>query len=388
MRVGTPPLVFPVVSSRRRRIAAAALVLGASFTAGGLALANPDDPKGSLSCVGPLDSAGIDRVLADAGSPLAGQGATFVNAAASVGLDPRALVAIAGHETVFMSYGPAARINNPFGIGPGRVYADPAESIAAAATLLSKHYVGEGRTTLATISAKYAPVGVANDPTNLNANWVGGVGTLYARLGGNPDAAITLNAQPASCDGSAATPPAVTGAPAPESPASDEEPASDPIVWDGTAPAIASPGMEHGADPFTGEAATVDGFVFPLSGAGTVRIQDDFARPGPAGCYGRDIRCTVTLTAARGHAVMAVASGRLAAATTDEQRAGVAFWLTTRSGDRFGYGPLRTYENGIMEGATVNAGQRIGTAAGPLVFGWERSGHRINAAPLLTATLG
>ncbi len=376
----------------RRRIVAAALALGASFTAGGLALANPDDPKGSLSCVGPLDAAGIDRVLSDAGSPLAGQGTTFVNAAASVGLDPRALVAIAGHETIFMVYGPAARINNPFGIGPGRVYPNPAASIRAAATLLAKNYVGEGRTTLATISAKYAPVGVANDPTNLNANWVGGVGTLYARLGGDPDAPITLNAQPTSCDASTGVTPAITGAPGspgatPTATPPAEESASDLRVWDGTVPTIASPAMEHGADPFTGEAATVDGFVFPVSGTTTARVRDDFAKPGPTGCYERAIRCAVTVTAARGDAVVAVANGRLATATADEQAAGVAFWLTMRSGDRFGYGQLHTYEGGIMEGATVNAGQPIGTAAGPLVVAWERSGHRINPAPLLRATL-
>ncbi len=380
----------------RNRLIAGALALGVSLTAGGLALANPDDPKGSLSCVGPLDAAGIDRVLTDAGSPLAGQGSTFVNAGASVGLDPRALVAISGHETIFMTYGPAARINNPFGIGPGRVYPDPGASITAAAKLLSTSYVGEGRTTLAAISSKYAPVGASNDPSNLNTNWVGGVGTLYARLGGDPDKPITLNAQPATCGGSAATPSPVTDAAAEQdgsaespqgTPAAAEEPGSDLRVWDGTVPEIASPSMEHGADPFTGEAATVDGFVFPVAGSTKARVRDDFAKPGTVGCYERMIRCTVTVTAARGDAVVAVASGGLTAATQDEHKAGIGFWLTTRSGDRFGYGLLDTYADGITEGASVTAGQPIGTAAGPVVIAWERAGHRINAAPLLRTTL-
>ena len=72
-----------------------------------------------LACVAPADAAAIDGVLADAGSPLAGEGATFVREGRRVGVDPRALVAIAAHETMLATYGPSQGIRNPFGLGPG-----------------------------------------------------------------------------------------------------------------------------------------------------------------------------------------------------------------------------------------------------------------------------
>ncbi len=375
----------------RTRIIIAAVALGTSLTAGGLALAGSEDPKGSLSCVAPLDATGIDRVLQDAGSPLAGEGSTFVTAAASVGLDPRALVAIAGHETILMTYGPAARINNPFGIGPGRRFASPADAIRSAATLISTGYVGQGLTTLSAISGKYAPVGVSNDPGNLNANWAGGVGTLYGRLGGDPGAAITLNAQPSSCDDTAASPAVGTSSPAATSgtsttPSDTTAPALK--TWDGTVPTIASDTTDAGADPLTGQAATVDGFVFPLLvGTTPPTVDDDYSSPGTGACSDRAIRCAVTVVARRGDGVVASVSGQLASATADEQSAGVAFWITTRSGDRFGYGPLLTYEPGIADGASVTAGQPLGTTTPRLTFAWERSGSRIDPAPLLSATL-
>lgn len=347
-------------------------------------MATPDDPKGSLHCVAPLDAAGIDRVLTEAGSPLAGEGSTFVEAAASVGLDPRALVAIAGHETVLMTYGPAAAINNPFGIGPGHRYPTAAASIQAAAKLLSTGYLAEGRTTLATISSKYAPVGAANDPSNLNANWVGGVGTLYRRLGGNPDQPITLNTQPTSCDGTTTAPQTPVTDPAVPTPNTSPAPSGDvapapappagptPQIWDGTPPTIGADGA--GTDPLTGGPATVEGFAFPLAAT----------TPAPT-VTATATAATVTGTA--GSPVLASITGQLTTATAEEQAEGIAFWVTTRSGERFGYGMLATYESGIMDGALVTAGQPLGTSTGSLVVAWERAGSRVAPTPFLTTVL-
>src|SRR5680860_52241 len=58
-----------------------------------------------MACLAPGDGAGIDAMLERAGSPLAGDGATFVTAASRAGIDPRALVAIAAHETMLETYG-------------------------------------------------------------------------------------------------------------------------------------------------------------------------------------------------------------------------------------------------------------------------------------------
>lgn len=366
------------MATHLRPVVAVALLSGLAATVGVGAEANPD-PKGSLSCVQPLDAAGLDRVLAQAGSPLAGQGATFVNSAAAWGLDPRALVAIAAHETVLLTYPPAQAIHNPFGIGPHRPFATDAEAIAFAAELLASRYVGEGRRTLSEIGGKWAPVGAANDPTNLNVNWTAGVGASYARLGGNPDAPITLDSQPASpCPAT----PAALAAPAPTG-----SPAPGIVAWTGTLPEVTEPLMERGADPATGLAATLPGFVFPLVPTGApLRYRDDFAEPGAAPCYGRAARCAITLEADPNTPVAAAIAGTLAAASTAEQEQGLAFWIVSASGDRVGYSGLASYAPGIADGVAVAAGQGLGASTRNTALTWERTGHRINPHALLTAT--
>ncbi len=341
------------------------------------------DPKGALSCVHPLDAAGIDRVLTAAGSPLAGQGTTFVNAAASAGLDPRALVAIAGHETILQTYGPANAIHNAFGIGPGRAFATDADAISFAANLLAKNYVGDGRRTLDEISGKWAPLGVANDPTNLNANWVSGVGTLYGRLGGNPDAPITLDNQPAT---DCAAPPAPTPTPAtPSAPAGS--PAAGVVAWNGTPPVVTEALMERGADPAGGGPASVAGFVFPYVPAGTpIRYTDDFSDAGATPCFGRNLRCAITLDGGPNTRVVAAIAGQLQPASPAEQATGIAFWIFGTGGDRIGYSGLASYQPNIAAGAVVTAGQEIGMSTRVTQVTWERAGQRINPFALLSAT--
>jgi hypothetical protein len=137
----------------------------------------------------------LDAYLATKGSPLAGLGAAFVAEASAVGLDPRLLVAIAGSETGFGTYGPSQVINNPFGMGPGIEYPSWSDAIRAAArNLAGDYYLGAGNVTIAQISRVWAPVGAANDPTNLNVNWTSVVSRLYAELGGDPNASVFAGA--------------------------------------------------------------------------------------------------------------------------------------------------------------------------------------------------
>jgi hypothetical protein len=151
-----------------------------------------------LHCVAPLDAVGIDRQLAAVGSPLTGNGATFVEASTAVGLDPRFLVAVSGHETIFETYGPARTIRNPFGLGPGWIFATEAEAIRQAARSLKDGYLDEGRISISQIAPKWAPLGAANDPAGLNRSWTAGVGAYYGALGGDPDLPVLLGQQLAS----------------------------------------------------------------------------------------------------------------------------------------------------------------------------------------------
>ena len=140
---------------------------------------------------GGVDAAALDAYLAAKGSPLAGAGAAFVASAGQVGLDPRMLVAISGAETSFGTYGPSQLIHNPFGMGPGRVYASWEEAIAAAASnLAGPLYLGAGQVTIGQISGTWAPLGAVNDPGNVNSNWTRNVSRYYAEMGGDPASSV------------------------------------------------------------------------------------------------------------------------------------------------------------------------------------------------------
>jgi hypothetical protein len=368
------------------RTSALAAVVGATVAVGAVASAAGEattaDPKQSLACVAPLDAPGLDAVLARAASPLAGEGAVFVRESAAWGLDPRALVAIATHETILATYGPSQPIRNPFGIGPGRSFPTYADAISFAAELLSRHYVGEGRRTLADISGQWAPIGAANDPQNLNANWTTGVGISYSRLGGDPDAPITLDRQGGTDCAAAVAPPSPVGAPG--------QPATGVVAWTGAPPRVDGPLMELGADPATGAPATIDGFVFPMvPGGSPIAYRDGFTDPVGAGggCFGRPMRCAIEIQADPGTVVVSAAAGVLSAATPQEFTSGIAFWLTTPSGDRVGYGGLASYAPGIADRVPVAAGQALGATTGATALAWERDGVRVNPFPLLAATL-
>ena len=148
----------------------------------------------------PTDATALDAILSAAGSPLAGEGATFVSAGVQAGIDPRFLVAIAAQETMLETYPPAQAIHNPFGLGPGLSFASEAASITTAAQTLASDYLGQGLTTVPEIAAKWAPAGASNDPTWLNLAWPSDVSRYYQTLGGNPGVPVTLSDQVTDCN--------------------------------------------------------------------------------------------------------------------------------------------------------------------------------------------
>jgi hypothetical protein len=116
---------------------------------------------------------------------LKGIGEVFVKAGQSYNIDPSLLAAIAQHETGNGKSRAAIEKNNIAGMmGPSglKSYQTVEESIMDMARNLSKNYVGKGLTSISSIGAKYAPIGVANDPTGLNNYWVSGVTKNFDRL--------------------------------------------------------------------------------------------------------------------------------------------------------------------------------------------------------------
>ena len=267
----------------------------------------------SMACIAPGDAGGIDAMLQRAGSPLAGEGATFVREGTATGIDPRALVAIAAHETILETYGPAQAIRNPFGLGPNWSFASEADAIARAASTLATMYIPEGRTAIPQIGAKWAPIGASNDPAGLNDNWTAGVGAYYAAMGGDPARPILLQAQDAApaCSGGGSAPAATD--PLATTPSPAPAPAGPPVVvaWGGAAPAVAGPAAAQGSDPATGAPAVLDGFVFPLALApsATASYRDAFAEPGTVDCAGARLQCALTIQSAPGDAAVAMVAG-------------------------------------------------------------------------------
>lgn len=126
------------------------------------------------------------------GSPLVGMGDVFVREGRANGIDPRALVAIARAESSLGSDAGARARNNAFGWGPTMSFGSWEQNIATVARGLRTGYLDQGLTSLAEIQRKYAPVGTANDPANLNSNWLRNTTLLYGELGGDPNGSVAL----------------------------------------------------------------------------------------------------------------------------------------------------------------------------------------------------
>jgi len=132
------------------------------------------------------------------GSPLTGLGDAMVAGASGSGLDPRLLAAIALQETSLGTAGDGPAVHNPFGLGPGLAFPSWDAAIGLAVrTLVAMH--AAGAQTIAGIAVHWAPLGATNDPTGLNANWVGGVSAAYAALGGNPGGPVFGRAAQRAC---------------------------------------------------------------------------------------------------------------------------------------------------------------------------------------------
>ncbi|MCZ4495905.1 MAG: conjugal transfer protein [Thermoleophilia bacterium] len=132
-------------------------------------------------------AADLDAYLIGKGSPMAGQGGAFLASGGRWQLDPRLLVAIAGAESNFGAITCAPFNAWGWGCPNGPYDFDSwADGIDTVAEGLRTNYLSEGRTTVALINLKYAPVGAENDPTGLNNHWTTNVSRFLTELGGDP----------------------------------------------------------------------------------------------------------------------------------------------------------------------------------------------------------
>ena len=135
----------------------------------------------------PVSAATVDAYLRTKGSPMAGQGAAFVEAGVEFELDPRLLVAIAGAESYFGIT--TCADYNAWGWGcPTRPQAfdDWRHAILTVAKGLREGYLDDGLESVGEIHLRYAPPNAANDPTGLNFAWPDNVARFLVEQGGDP----------------------------------------------------------------------------------------------------------------------------------------------------------------------------------------------------------
>lgn len=116
---------------------------------------------------------------------LENSGPLFQEAGQTYGVNPALLAAISMHETgngnsraVQVKHNPAGMMGKD-GL---KTYASLKDGIYDMARNLRRNYIDEGKTSIADIGAKYAPIGAENDPGNLNSYWVKGVQYYYDQL--------------------------------------------------------------------------------------------------------------------------------------------------------------------------------------------------------------
>ncbi len=116
---------------------------------------------------------------------LGGTAMHFINAGKKYDIHPGLLSAIAIHET---GNGSSKAVNEKLNVagmmGKGglKSYESIEDSIFDMARNLRQNYLDQGKDTVAKIGAKYAPIGVSNDPTGLNNHWVQGVNRHFNSL--------------------------------------------------------------------------------------------------------------------------------------------------------------------------------------------------------------
>ncbi|MDQ0418754.1 hypothetical protein J2Z48_002958 [Croceifilum oryzae] len=116
-----------------------------------------------------------------------GKAEAFISAGQRYGVDPVLVAAIAFHETGNGTSKAVRSKNNPGGMmGKGGLmtFSSLDEGIDKMTSNLYRLYVKQGLTIPETIGPKYAPLGAANDPTNLNRHWIPTVKKYINSLGG------------------------------------------------------------------------------------------------------------------------------------------------------------------------------------------------------------
>ncbi|WP_159458340.1 NlpC/P60 family protein [Listeria sp. ILCC797] len=167
---------------------AAIALLGGQFFGQGTDVENV--AVGSCAPSATLDEAKWNEGFAHAGV-FKGKQDIFLAYAQEQGIDPVLFASIAMSETGWGSSQAVTRKNNPGGLmdpatgmATVRVFPTLDEGLHAMAVTLHNRVVEDGLDTIEKLGKVYAPIGVANDPFNMNANWIPTVYSISEKFGG------------------------------------------------------------------------------------------------------------------------------------------------------------------------------------------------------------
>src|SRR5699024_1560595 len=110
---------------------------------------------------------------------LSGHGDFIIDESEQNGVDPVLVAAIIMHETGNGTSEAAVVKKNPGGImdpaknwSTTKTFSSREEGLTYTIQNLKRRIIDDGNVTVEDLGNVYAPLGAANDPTNLNANWV------------------------------------------------------------------------------------------------------------------------------------------------------------------------------------------------------------------------
>lgn len=143
----------------------------------------------TLTCGDTIGDAFFDKL--NASGKLAGQGPLIIRIAEKYHIDPVIFAAITIHETGHGTSKAIREYNNPGGMMNPKTnwstlirYNSLEQGLDATARTISRLMNKGGLKTIEQLGAVYAPIGAANDPSNLNRHWAPSVKKFINEMGG------------------------------------------------------------------------------------------------------------------------------------------------------------------------------------------------------------
>ncbi len=129
---------------------------------------------------------------------LSNTGKAFFDTGVSSKVNPALAVAIANHETGYGTSNAVKNKNNPGGIMDPKSghktlksFSTINEGVKYMVENLGRRIHKDGKNTIESLGAMYAPIGAANDPKGLNKHWVPNVKAMYKKIVGTDNVKVT-----------------------------------------------------------------------------------------------------------------------------------------------------------------------------------------------------